>query len=315
MAFSLNTQKHTNRYSPYSLAPQLPSQCSSSPSLSVLGPPSRASLPPHLLPQSSRYFVAPDLVLLLHLSPGPPTPSALHTEGATPGQPAVAEVPRSRPSTPQRALSGPRSCWRRKVGCHRAKALRRPGQAGRRPGRSQRRLTPSPKAARSPRARTPRRAQASPAGAPNARVRVGDGGGGPTSETRARLPARAAPASPAAPRNTLSTHGGDRRRRSPGRARAGTPATPGEVTSSQRRLRARHSRPRSRAPEVPPLAKLPCAPHWFLDLLNHRRRWRLVEAQWRVRPLARGRPASPPGLSPQPRHRAALCLAPSRGAV
>lgn len=168
-------------------APKLNNPVSPSPSLSVSGPPSRASLQPHLLPRSSYYFVAPNLLLLVHLSPGPRTPSALHTAGATPGQPAVVG-----------ALSGPRSRRRHEAGCHGAEALTRPGRARRRSGRNRRRLTPPPKAVGSPRAGTSRRVQPGRSGAPNAHFPRREGGGGcPLSEPRARLPARAAPASPA----------------------------------------------------------------------------------------------------------------------
>lgn len=127
-------------------------------------------------------------------------------------------------------------------------------------------------------------------GSPKARVR-GVGGGSPQFETRAPLPAHSVPASPG---NPPSTRGGDPRRRSPGRAPAGTPATPGQSASSPRRFRARHGRPRSRAPEVPPPARLFRALHWSLDLLNHRRRWRLVEPHG-----ASGRPACPPARPPR----------------
>lgn len=239
MVFSLNSQRHAYRYSPNS-RPNSPSQCSETKQtvlIITLSVRSRSSIPaslqPHLLPPSSCYFVAPDLLLLVHLSPGPSTPSALHTPGVPPGQPTVAEVPRSRPSTPQCAASGPRSRWRREARCHRAEALTRPGQVGRCFGRGQRQLTLPLKAAGSPEARTPQRAQPRPSGAPKARVRDGEGGGCPSSEPHARLPARAAPASPAVPGNPPSTRGGDLCRRSPGRAPAGTPATPGQSPAAR----------------------------------------------------------------------------------
>lgn len=286
MVFSLNSQRHAYRYSPNS-RPNSPSQCSETKQtvlIITLSVRSRSSIPaslqPHLLPPSSCYFVAPDLLLLVHLSPGPSTPSALHTPGVPPGQPTVAEVPRSRPSTPQCAASGPRSRWRREARCHRAEALTRPGQVGRCSGRGQRQLTLPLKAAGSPEARTPQRAQPRPSGAPKARVRDGEGGGvrhpNPTLGFR---PARPQPHRPS--RETHPPHAAGtcadahlaalRRELQPLRDSHQQPAAIQRATQP-----AALSRPRGPAPSEDS--------HWSLDLLNHRRRWRLVGGPWRVRP-------------------------------
>lgn len=265
---------HSRPTSPVN-APKLNKPVSVSPSLSVLGPPSRASLQPHLLPQSSCYFVAPNLLLLVHLSPGPRTPSALHTAGATPGQPAVVDVPRSIewPSKPLEA----RGWLSRRRSTHEA---RTGGTAGRqepeavnsspegRPLSEGRDVTESTaRAVRSSQRARPRREGGVLA------IRTPRSASGPRGPSLARRPREPALHTRLGPAQTLT------RPRS-----GGNSSHSGTVSSSQRRFRARHCRPRSRAPEVPPLARLLCAPHWSLDLLNHRRRWRLVEAPWRVRP-------------------------------
>lgn len=178
------------------------------------------------------------------------------------------------------------------------KHSRGPGQAGRRRcRRSQRRLTPPPKAAGSPRARTPRQAQPGRSGAPQ-RARPSRGGGVPAIRNpRSRLPDPADPSLAGRP-GEAALH---RRRRSPGgnSSHSGT-----DSSSSPRRPRARatHSRPRSRAPKVPPLARpAPSSP--------------LVPRPFESSPalaIGRGpvaRPASPPGLSRPPRLRAARARA------
>lgn len=107
MVFSLNSQRHAYRYSPNS-RPNSPSQCSETKQtvlIITLSVRSRSSIPaslqPHLLPRSSCYFVAPDLLLLVHLSPGPST----HT-GRT------ARPAHRRRSAPEQALHTPvRSEW------------------------------------------------------------------------------------------------------------------------------------------------------------------------------------------------------------
>lgn len=182
MAFSLNTQRYIHyRDRPYTLAPHLSSQCSETKQASLM-----ITLSVRIRSSIPRFSAAPsspsELLLLCSPKSTPacapePRPShtkcATHTAGATPGQPAVVG-----------ALSGPRSRRRHEAGCHGAEALTRPGQAGRRSGGNRRRLTPPPKAVRSPRAGTSSRAQPGRSGAPNAHFPRKEGRG-----VRSRNPA------------------------------------------------------------------------------------------------------------------------------
>lgn len=249
----------------------------------------------HLLPWSSCYFVAPRSSPACAPEPRPSHPRRAQRQAGPPSP----ELPGAGPPPPRaRAPWPPKPLEARGVAVTAQKHSRGPGQAGRRRcRRSQRRLTPPPKAAGSPRARTPRQAQPGRSGAPQ-RARPSRGGGVPAIRNpRSRLPVPADPSLAGRP-GEAALH---RRRRSPGgnSSHSGT-----DSSSSPRRPRARatHSRPRSRAPKVPPPARpAPSSP--------------LVPRPFESSPalaIGRGpvaRPASPPGLSRPPRLRAARARA------